>query len=86
MAGITRQRKQLINQLCGNRLGRQGLREKSNSGGTTSPYRFHATLVVEKAGYKPVTKIFFHDKVAHEAIIILVPSEAKESENPKLKN
>jgi hypothetical protein len=50
-------------------------------GGTTSPSPFHAALVVEKEGYKPVTKIFLHDKLApHEAIIILVPDNGS---NPK---
>jgi hypothetical protein len=43
-------------------------------GGTTSPFKFHAALVVEKEGYKPVTKIFLHEKLApHEAIVILEP-------------
>ena len=45
-------------------------------GGMTAPYRFHAALVVEKEGYKSLTKIFLHDKVAHEAVIILEPNEA----------
>jgi len=41
-------------------------------GGTTSPFKSHAALVVEKEGYVPVTKIFLHEKLApHQAIIIL---------------
>jgi hypothetical protein len=45
-------------------------------GGTTAPYRFHAALVIEKEGYRSVTKIFLHDKLApHEALIILEPNE-----------
>ena len=51
-------------------------------GGTTSPFKFHAALVVEKKGYKPVTKIFLHDKLApHEAIIILVPDDNSNVKN-----
>ena len=46
-------------------------------GRTTAPYRFNAALVVEKEGYKSVTKIFVHDKLApHEAVVILEPDEA----------
>lgn len=41
-------------------------------GGLTSPFRFNAALVVEKPGYKTVTKIFYHDKLEHEATIFLV--------------
>lgn len=39
----------------------------------TAPNKFHPALVVEKPGYKPVTKIFEHDGRAHTAVIILVP-------------
>jgi hypothetical protein len=42
-------------------------------GGLTSPFRFNAALIVEKEGYKSITKLFLHDKLNHEAIIILVP-------------
>ena len=42
-------------------------------GGLTSPFRFNAALIVEKDGYKQITKVFYHDKVGHEALIILVP-------------
>ena len=42
-------------------------------GGLTSPFRFNAGLVIERDGYKPITKVFYHDKVDHDAIIILVP-------------
>ena len=67
--------------------GKTGPEGEIELGGTTSPYRFHAALVVDKAGYKPVTKIFLHDKLAaHEAIIILVPNDAKDIEKQKLKN
>ena len=45
-------------------------------GGTTSPFPFHAALVVEEVGYKPVTKIFVHEKIApHYAVIILSPTD-----------
>lgn len=50
-------------------------------GGLTSPFRFNAGLVVEKEGYKTVTKIFYHDKINHDAIVILVP-ETKSGGNP----
>jgi len=46
-------------------------------GGVTSPFRFNAGLIIEKGGYKPVTKVFLHDKIDHEAIVILVPESAK---------
>jgi hypothetical protein len=39
----------------------------------TSPFRFNAGLMVEKEGYKPLTKAFYHDKIDHEVTIILVP-------------
>jgi hypothetical protein len=42
-------------------------------GALTTPFRFNAGLVVEKDGYKPITKVFYHDKIGHEAIVILVP-------------
>jgi hypothetical protein len=42
-------------------------------GGLTIPFRFNAGLVIERQGYKPITKIFYHDKVDHDATIILVP-------------
>jgi len=42
-------------------------------GGLTSPFRFNAGLVIERQGYKPITKVFYHDKIDHDAIIILVP-------------
>ena len=45
-------------------------------GGLTSPFRFNAGLVVEKSGYKAITKVFYHDKLEHAAIIILVPDVA----------
>ena len=46
-------------------------------GGLTSPFRFNAGLVIEKDGYKPITKVFLHDKIDHEAIVILVPESVK---------
>jgi hypothetical protein len=46
-------------------------------GGLTSPFRFNAGLVIEKDGYKPITKVFFHDKIDHDAIVILVPESVK---------
>jgi hypothetical protein len=42
-------------------------------GGLTSPFRFNAGMVIEKDGYKTITKVFYHDKLEHVAIIILVP-------------
>jgi hypothetical protein len=42
-------------------------------GGLTSPFRFNACLIVEKDGHKQITKVFYHDKGDHDAIIILVP-------------
>ena len=42
-------------------------------GGLTSPFRFNAGLVIEKEGYQPITRVFLHDKIDHEAIVILVP-------------
>jgi hypothetical protein len=42
-------------------------------GGLTSPFRFNAGVVIEKDGYKQMTKVFYHDKIDHEATIILVP-------------
>ena len=42
-------------------------------GGVTAPNKFHPALVVEKPGYKTVTKIFEHDGRAHTAVIILAP-------------
>lgn len=39
----------------------------------TAPYKSHPALVVEKPGYKPVTKIFEHDGRNHTAVIILAP-------------
>jgi len=50
-------------------------------GGLTSPFRFNATLVVEKEGYKSITKVFLHDKLEHEAVIILVPDESSGRSN-----
>jgi len=44
-------------------------------GGTTAPFRFQVALLIEKEGYKSLTKTFLHDKVAHEAVIILEPNE-----------
>ena len=44
-------------------------------GGLTSPFRFNAGLIVEKDGYKQMTKVFYHDKIDHEATIILVPAK-----------
>ena len=53
-------------------------------GGTTSPWPFHALLVVEKDGFKPVSKIFLHDKLdPHQAIIVLVPEESRTQDKPK---
>lgn len=46
-------------------------------GGVTAPGKFHAALVVEKPGYKPLTKIFLHDKLDHAAVVILVPDEQR---------
>ena len=43
----------------------------------TSPFRFNAGLVVEKDGYKPLAKAFYHDKIDHEVTIILVPDASK---------
>jgi hypothetical protein len=51
--------------------GKTGPTGEFELGGTTAPYRFHAALIVEKEGYHPVTKIFLHDKIAHEAVVIL---------------
>lgn len=45
-------------------------------GGTTAPYKFDAALVVEKPGYRPVTRIFPHGEHAHTAVVILVPDAA----------
>lgn len=51
------------------------------AGSTTAPFRFHAALTAEKDGYKPVTKVFLHDKKAeHEAVIVLVPEDSKPAE------
>ena len=44
-------------------------------GGLTSPFRFNAGLIVEKNGYKQMTKVFYHDKIGHEATIILAPDK-----------
>jgi hypothetical protein len=53
-------------------------------GGTTSPSPSHAALVVEQPGYKPLAKIFLHDKLEpHQAVIILVPDS---SPSPNVKN
>jgi hypothetical protein len=49
-------------------------------GGLTSPFRFNAALIVEKDGYKPITKVFYHDKIDHQATIILVPEASKASD------
>jgi len=46
-------------------------------GGLTSPFRFNAGLVIEKDGYKPITKVFYHDKIDHDAVVILVPESVK---------
>lgn len=46
-------------------------------GGLTSPFRFNAALVIEKEGYKPITKVFLHDKIDHDAIVILAPEGVK---------
>ena len=50
-------------------------------GGLTSPFRFNAALVVEKEGYKSMTKIFLHDKLDHEAVIILVPDKSLDGDS-----
>jgi hypothetical protein len=51
-------------------------------GHMTSPFRFRAALMVEKDGYKPVMKLFQHDKLEHEAVIILIPVEKAKAQNP----
>ncbi len=50
-----------------------GVSGEFDVGDVTAPYKFNAALVVEKPGYRPVTKIFEHDGRAHTAIVILVP-------------
>ena len=42
-------------------------------GDVTAPTKFHAALVVEKPGYRTVTKIFQHEGLNHTAVVILVP-------------
>ena len=42
---------------------------------TTAPYDFNAALIVEKPGYKPVTRLFPHGESDHKAVIILVPDD-----------
>src|SRR5258707_8176194 len=42
----------------------------------TSPFRFNAGLVVEKDGYKPLTKVFYQNKIDNEVTIILVPADS----------
>ena len=49
-------------------------------GGLTSPFRFNAGLVIEKDGYKPITKVFYHDRIDHDATIILVPEPSNASD------
>ena len=40
---------------------------------TTAPNKFNAALVVEKPGYRPLTRLFPHGDSDHTAVIILVP-------------
>ena len=43
----------------------------------TAPSKSHPALVVEKPGYRPVTKIFEHDGRDHTAVVILAPEAAQ---------
>lgn len=45
-------------------------------GGWAPPFRFNAVIVVEKAGYEPFVKVFRHEKIGHEATILLSPVSA----------
>ncbi|MBX7221783.1 MAG: hypothetical protein K1Y36_17655 [Blastocatellia bacterium] len=48
---------------------------------TTSPTPFNAAISVSQKGYKPVTRIFRHDRISHDIVVFLVPEKTEGSNN-----